>query len=252
MTQLVFRSKTAARSHFSFIKDLDKYSATYRCTVCDHLFNRHFNYVRHRGVCEKTKTITYKGGVFKPKQNIFEKLDDIGVQIPEELRYSRYIATYDIESILSREDTPSNTDKTSYTQKHVLVSVSVCSNIPGYTNPKCFVYGRCESVVHCFVAYLIEISVTKYELALPEFEVYLEQIEDDRLKDELNKHIQRLCCIGFNSNRYDINVMKTELVTELLRTTTIEFAIKRSANTFMCISTPELRFLDILSYLAPG
>ena len=61
--------------------------------------------------------------------------------------------------------------------------------------------------------------------------------------------------IGFNSGRYDLNTIKQFLVPYLLLGDASEtascFVIKRG-NTFMCLSTKKLKFLDMVNYLAPG
>ena len=58
--------------------------------------------------------------------------------------------------------------------------------------------------------------------------------------------------IGFNSGHYDLNVVKKFFVPYMLKgNDKTRFVIKRQ-NTFMCISTEKLKFLDICNYLAPG
>ena len=67
--------------------------------------------------------------------------------------------------------------------------------------------------------------------------------------------LHQLPVIGFNSGKYDMNVIKRFFVPYLLTPSEDEdescFVIKRQ-NTFMCFSTNKLRFLDIINYLAPG
>ena len=61
--------------------------------------------------------------------------------------------------------------------------------------------------------------------------------------------------IGFNSSKYDLNAIKRFFVPLLIRNSDVEqascFVIKRQ-NTFMCLSTDKLKFVDICNYLAPG
>ena len=85
-------------------------------------------------------------------------------------------------------------------------------------------------------------------------------------------------CHRFNSWKYDVNVIKQFLIPYFLTTATTEeheedeeeeereqevnkkdendgvgsmFVIKRN-NTFMCLSTDQLKFLDMINYIAPG
>ena len=85
--------------------------------------------------------------------------------------------------------------------------------------------------------------------------------------------LHQLPVIGFNSGKYDLNVIKQFFVPYLLKPSKQEdnddgndedeeeedddddgetrFVIKRQ-NTFMCFSTKKLKFLDIINFLAPG
>ena len=57
--------------------------------------------------------------------------------------------------------------------------------------------------------------------------------------------------IRFNSAKYDINMVKPYLVKALMEKDLIKFVVKKS-NAFMCITTEQLKFVDIRNYLAPG
>ena len=61
--------------------------------------------------------------------------------------------------------------------------------------------------------------------------------------------------IGFNSGKYDLNMIKRFFVHFVLTPCEDQdescFVIKRQ-NTFMCFSTNKHRFLDVKNYLAPG
>ena len=83
--------------------------------------------------------------------------------------------------------------------------------------------------------------------------------------------LHQLPVIGFNSGKYDLNVIKQLFVPYLLKPSKQDndddkdedidedeeddddtrFVIKQQ-NTFMCFSTKKLKFLDIINYLAPG
>ena len=61
----------------------------------------------------------------------------------------------------------------------------------------------------------------------------------------------QLPVVGFNSGKYDINTLKEFLMPILAHDTELKFTIKK-LNSFMCLSTPELRFLDVTNFLALG
>ena len=93
-----------------------------------------------------------------------------------------------------------------------------------------------------------------------------EGVEGDKMKvtnpfntlmGQLFGWLQQLPVIGFDSGKYDINVIKRFFIPYLLTPSEDEdedkscFVIKR-LNTFMCFSTTKLRFVDVINYFAPG
>ena len=56
--------------------------------------------------------------------------------------------------------------------------------------------------------------------------------------------------VGFNSGRYDLNLIKEHFVKELADLGNVH--VGKKANTTMFIKTPTLLFLDIINYLGPG
>ena len=91
------------------------------------------------------------------------------------------------------------------------------------------------------------------------------------LMGQLYGWLHQLPVIGFNSGKYDLNAIKKFLIPHFITETTEEcaegfgprekseeedcigsfFVIKRN-NTFMCLSTDQLKFLDMTNYIAPG
>ena len=72
-----------------------------------------------------------------------------------------------------------------------------------------------------------------------------------KLKDRLEEYLKELPVIGFNSGKYDLNVVKEVLFPVLVKEEEVKFTIKRN-NNLMCLKTEHLRFLDIINFLAPG
>ena len=90
-----------------------------------------------------------------------------------------------------------------------------------------------------------------------------------RLLSELHAYVKKVPVVGFNSQKYDINVMKAELFRRLkaldvddgeivtddddddVDTKSKGFIVKKN-NTFPCVETARLRFLDICNFIAPG
>ena len=124
--------------HFSYVSDMEKYSHSYLCSKCDRLWKHVGMLHRHERTCTGSVIYKYPGGVYHTAQTVSDRLEDEGIEVPEEDRYYPYRATYDIEVMVQPTD-KQRSEKLEWTSHHVLLSISVCLNIPTYTEPICFV-----------------------------------------------------------------------------------------------------------------
>jgi hypothetical protein len=243
------------REHFSYIKDLRKYTRSYRCLTCNKIFNRSFNQRQHSKTCDSATRDLFSGGFFEPNRTIFDKLRDLDIQVPSELHYFPYRIGFDIECALIRETGLENTAKVDYCAKHLLASISVCSNVPGHQEPTCLITTGCEKdLVKRFLAYVTEISDTSHELMRERFSEYLEvinQIDDEVIVDKFAEYLRQIPLLSFCGQRYDIPVMKAQLFELLLDCEEITYVIKKGT-TYSSISTENFLFLDVSNYLAVG
>jgi hypothetical protein len=162
-----------------------------------------------------------------------------------------------------------------WVNQHVLLSISVCSNVPEFTEPKCFVLeGNSAETVEDCLQHLTEISQAAYfhleRNYLSAFGQINSKIDEDwkefsdeekekkqkghhlyQLGQKLERFMHELPVIGFNSGRYNINAMKIDFFSHLVERNLVKYAVKRN-NTFMTVKTEKLKFLDIANYLAPG
>ena len=164
--------------HFSYINDMSKYSQSYACKKCDRLWKHVGHLHRHEQTCQANVRYRYPGGVYHPTKRVFDQLEDEGIEVPEEDRYFPYRATFDIEVMLQPTDKQRSV-KVEWTSQHVLLSISVCSNVPEYTKPVCFVSeGNTADVVDACLRHLTEISDKAFRLLLPKYTGVLQQIEE--------------------------------------------------------------------------
>ena len=259
-------------AHFSYIKDIRMYSHSYKCSKCEQaLWKCPYDLHRHELTCEAGVNQIYKGGVYRPPSSIFERLDDEGIIASPVLRYFPYRATFDFECYFSDERLPVNSDKLQWSARHVPLSVSVASNVPGYEPAQCYVTdGDSDKLVADMMDHLTAISDAAYESLLPLYADVLEELktrkeawdeeeeeEDGKktvnpcktLEKQLQTWLRQLPVIGFNSGKYDLNVVKKFFVPLLIHNNA---AVIKRQNTFMCFSTTNLKFLDVTQYLAPG
>ena len=119
-------------THYSYIQDIGMYCHSYRCRKCgDSLWKWPRDLHRHESVCEGGIRRIYPGGVYQPSPSVFQRLDDEGFAVIEDLRYYPYRATFDFECYFNDERLPSDSDKLQWSARHVPLSVSVASNVPG-------------------------------------------------------------------------------------------------------------------------
>ena len=137
---------------------------------------------RHERTCEAKVYFKFPGGAYNSPPTIFQLLEGEGFTIPQQLRYFPYRATFDFECMFNRNPGWKNTKKLSWHAKHVPLSVSVCSNVPNFTEPKCLVSeGDSTQLVRDMVNYLVEISKESCGLMKQEFASLFRAI-DDRLE----------------------------------------------------------------------
>ena len=295
-------------THYSLIHDIKGYSRSYRCSKCEHsLWKCPAWLERHELTCEAGVRHVYKGGVYHTTPSVFQRLDDEGITVADTLRFYPYRATFVFECFFDGEDLPTNSERVQWIARHVPLSVSVASNVPGHEPPRCYVTdGDSDKLVGTMMRGLSAISDTVFGMLIPSYDNVLNELEvrkeawdeadrkalkEDEYKQEDHDEevemeavktnpyktmigqllgcLHQLPVIGFNSGKYDLNVIKQFFVPYLLKPSKQEdnddvndedeeddydetrFVIKRH-KTFMCFSTKKLKFLDIINFLAPG
>ena len=244
---------------------------------------------RHEHTCNQVTKGKFVGGSYQPEPTVFELLEDEGIMVPEEDRYYPYHITYDFESYFLKEDLPASSEKLTWEAKHEPLSVSICSNVPSFVEPKCFItMGKAEDLVLEMVNYLHNIQTTAHAYIQQAHQTYYkclvellqqkqqleeneENTDDGVVMDETEESgdkgkkshplyavklkyehwMTQIPVIGFNSGKYDINMVKPHLVKVMMKMDAIKFVVKKS-NSFMCLQTEQLNFVDIRNYLAPG
>ena len=294
-------------THFSLIHDIKAYSHSYRCSKCeDSLWKYPAWLERHELTCEAGVRRVYGGGVYHTTPSVFQRLDDEGITVVDTLRFYPYRATFDFECFFDGENLPADNDRVQWIARHIQLSVSLASNVPGHETPQYYVKdGDSDKLVGSMMSDLSAISDAAFGMLMPSYDNVLNELEvrkdawdeaerkapkedDSKPEDDeevemeeskTNPHktligqllgwLHQLPVIGFNSGRYDLNVIKQFFVPYLLKPSKQDnedvdeeeeedddddetrFVIKRQ-NTFMCFTTKKLKFLDITSYLALG
>ena len=262
--------------HFSYISDLKKYSKTYACSKCTWVTAKSSHLVRHEKTCEANVKHRFPGGGYQLPKTIFEKLAELGIVVDEQDRFYPYRATFDFECFFKR--VPINLQrpgsKLNWESRHEILSCSVASNVPGHEEERCFVTdGDSGELVKRLVEYLHLISHDAHHILVEKYQDVFDELDRLSQQDgqphqqetthrppkhpasqarlELDAFLMELPVLGFNSGKYDLNVIKRYLYPELQRTDPLQFIVKRTG-TYMALKTDKLKFLDITNYLAPG
>lgn len=275
-------------NHISYITNVKGYCRKFQCRSCDKNFSRSWNCKRHMRTCKGSTNYIYRGGHFSVPKTVFQELLEVGIEVPEEEQFYPWFAVYDFESILEKVSND-RTPKMEWITKHVPISFAVSSNVLGFTSPHCVVNEDIGELVTALSCTLSEIQVNAYELARSKWEYVYDGLENlrqvaiaegclreelygtaplskekekdedeiilkqlDQLKMKFEKYCKQLPVLGFNSAKYDLNLIKSKLaqVFELHEETGM-FTVKRN-NSYICISTNSMKFLDISQFLCPG
>ena len=227
---------------------------------------------------------------------MFQRLDDEGINVADTLRFYPYRATFDFECFFDGENLPTDSDRVQWIARHVPLSVSVASNVPGHEDAQCYVTnGDSDKLVGDMMRGLSAISDAAFDMLIPSYDNVLNELEvrkeawdeaerkafkEDESKQEDDEEVEmeavktnpyktligqllgwvhQLPVIGFNSGKYDLNVIKQFFVPYLLKPSKQDdndeeeeeeddddddetrFVIKRQ-NTFTCFSTRKLFF----------
>ena len=138
---------------------------------------------RQEKTCDGKVQLKYPGGAYYVPKTVFEQLEDEGTIVPEEARYFPYHATFDFECYFDKEKAQKlkNTDKLNWQSSHVPLSVKVCSNVPGYQEPKRFVSnGDPNESITEFIQYLTKISLKSSSLLREQYADVFEALKTVR------------------------------------------------------------------------
>ena len=180
-----------------------------------------------------------------------------------------YLIVYDFEAV-GKKINEKQTDELTITAKHIPVSVAINDNLT--KKPSFIVEEDPKKLAGRFVDELLKRASEieeKVGSANPVLGVYKKFNEEDkgeqyggylineervRLPKETAKSyvnwVKQVPVLGFNSGRYDINMIKEYFVKNIAALSDVNVAKKD--NSYMFLSTPNFKFLDIKNYLAPS
>lgn len=274
------------QKHASLIVNFERYADIFTCESCDKLFssrktlNRHLKTTRP---CTKVK-LTYRGGVYKNKPTVFEELDMFGIQVNDErLKIYPYKITYDFEAYFKKPQSSLDTSKIKFEANHLPLSASVASDFPGYQEAVCFIRNSdavSDLLVKRVFTYITNLALVIGDSVKRQHQETLDMLNEAiktalemekevsskvkgkspykkhpllALKNRYMRWIEQVPVVGFNSGKYDLNLIK-KTFHQFLQETEGEdkIHVTKRNNQYLSISTRHFILLDILNYLAPG
>ena len=173
------------------------------------------------------------------------------MRFKKEFRPYPYFIVYDFEALHKKMNEP-QTEELTITSRHVPISVAINDNL---TNEPVFIVDQDpENLINSFMEDLQE---RQRKIAEEVNSLYpLPESNDDRVqlpgkvRNLWRNWVNQVPVFGFNSGRYDINMIKEYFVKDLAEISNVKVAKKE--NSYMFLSLPNFKFLDIKNYLAPG
>ena len=172
------------------------------------------------------------------------------MELEKEFRPYPYFIVYDFEALHKKMD-EIQTEELVITSRHVPVSVAINDNL---TNEPVFIVDQDPgNLINSFIG---ELHARQRIIAEATESLYPQpESDDDGGEEKKEDHIWRgwvnqVPVFGFNSGRYDINMIKEYFVKNLAIISDVNVAKKE--NSYMFLSTSKFKFLDIKNYLAPG
>ena len=241
--QKIMRLLLINESHFGLIKNIDAVCKAFGCFKCGKTWRVHSALTRHEKTCTGDRRIyTYPGGGYAPNLTKLERLVELGLKVDPTYVFP-YWATYDFEAYFTKDNLPKTktVGTTTYTSRHNLLSIGTSSNITEF-GTKCWVKENDDEdpqiIVDKWIDYLEAMSDFVFEkLSKGHFKEYYDTItrwrndqlskpkheqnqkklaKYDMMEDILDEYLHQLPVVGFNSGKYDINVIKPYFVRRVL------------------------------------
>ena len=272
-------------NHYSYITNFQKFAKKFQCEKCSKIFKKIWHLKRHTSLCyERTKYI-FPGGFHKTQPTIFDKLESLGLKVNQADKYFPNFIVWDMETMLQKINLllPQKTKNCKWLTKHV--PISIASNVCGFEEPKCIVKMNEEILINKIMCTLIEISKASYDILTEKYSSIILQLDElieryqsnqtqdsecesnestndilnekqllipfINLKKEFERYLKQIPVLGFNSGRYDLNLIKKQIMAYITYTYKQNeiFTIKK--NTYISIGVPEMKFIIILPHVVP-
>ena len=174
------------KNRLSYIRNFAVYAQKYQCQTCECHFKHAGDLHRHQKNCTNKTKFVYPGGFHRARESIFKQLEQYDIHVIEEDRTFPWYICYDFEALLQKVQ-DQQTDTLQWTNRHVPVSVPLCDNVEGHTEPICIVEADQDRLVQSMVTCMNEIAIRVNELAEEKWGWVLEAIDETTRKEDIDQ-----------------------------------------------------------------
>ena len=276
-------------NHICYVNNINAVFQSFRCPKCDTFFNTTFNLERHLTTCSERVKKIYSKNVYQTQETLFDKLDSFGIKYTNEQTLFKNLAIFDFELICVKEESFKDTDTTKWIGKHIPISVSISSNLvkePVFlcnSDPHHLVTSFIDVLedlalqskaimknLFFDIETTINIKLGSILEKLTQRQNRRQQADLDDCDDEtctstqflqirkkqlidLQQHLELYCNVlpvfGFNSAKYDLNLIKSFLLSILINERNIEPTVIKKANQFISFKFGDTQLLDNMNFL---
>ena len=164
-------------THLSYVINVPAYLQKYSCDSCGRHFDHLNNWRHHQGCCVNATQYKFPGGFHRNTPSIFDRLKEFDIIVPIDDQLYPWYIVYDFEAVLSRIREDQTTPNLKWLRRHDPISVSVASNVEGYTEPRSFVELDPKDLIADMVDYMGDISDHIYQEAKEKWKYIFDELE---------------------------------------------------------------------------
>ena len=275
-------------NHICYVNNINAVFQSFRCLNCDFFLKKTFNLERHLTTCTERVKNVYPRNVYQIRETLFDKLDSFSINYTSEQKLFKKFAILDFESICVQVENFRDTVTTTWIGKHVPITVSFSSTLVeepiflcncdlhhlvasfvGVLENLAFQSKAKKKTLFLDIETTIKIKLGSILEKLTQRHNRREQADLDDCDNEtcastqflqiqknqlldLQESLERYCNVlpvfGFNSAKYDINLIKCYLLPVLINERDIEATVIKKANQFISFSFGDIQLLDIMNY----
>ena len=274
-------------NHVCYVNNINAVFQSFRCPNCGNFFNKTFNLERHLTTCSERVKNVYPRNVYQIRETLFDKLDSFGIKYTSEQKLFRNLAISDFELICVQEETFRDTNTTTWIWKHVSISASISSKLGEnqfssanlilitslhllfesqsqakmknlFLDIKTTIKIRLGSILEKLTQRHNRRETADFDMSQDDCDseicasTQFLQKQKNQLID-LQETLERYCNVlpvfGFNSAKYDLNLIKSYLLATVVNERYIEHTVIKKANQFNSFKFGDFQLLDIMNFL---